>query len=188
MASPMGIIPSHKIISSTNYGNISVSDKALGGSALVHISGEGSDIFAKYNRDVTREEISVLKQAGARAGLELGLFSPINPDGTVFGPIDGIRFDGFKMKEMSRADMDEIIRVAALNARLARDFGFDIITYHSRPRRACAANFCPLISTRVPMNTAVRSKTAFDFKRKRLSGSVKRSARISRSNCVSAAI
>ena len=152
IASPMGIIQSHKIISSTNYGNMSVFDKALGGSALVHIGAEGGDekhnIFAKYNRDVTREQISVLKQAGARAGLELGLFSPINPDGTVFGPIDGTRFDGFKMKRMTRTDMNEIICQAALNARLARDFGFDMITYHFAHDSLCSQFLSPYFNTR----------------------------------------
>ncbi len=148
MASPMGIIPSHKIISSTNYGNISVSDKALGGSALVHINGEGMDIFAKYNRDVTREEISVLKQAGARTGIELGLFSTVNPDGTVFGPVDDTRFDGYKMKKMTRADMDKIIDEAALNAKLARDFGFDIITYHFAHDSLCSQFLSPYFNTR----------------------------------------
>ncbi len=131
LASPMGIIPSHKIISSTDYGNMSAYDKALGGAALVHISHlGGEDIFAKYNRDVVREQITVIRQAGARCGLELGFFSPVNKDGTVFGPMDGIRFDGMKMKAMRSEDMQAVIQSCANTARIARDFGIELITFH----------------------------------------------------------
>ena len=63
----MGIIPNHRIISSTNYGNMSLFDKASGGSAVVHIGGH-SDLFEKYARDVTREQLTVARQAGARCG------------------------------------------------------------------------------------------------------------------------
>ncbi len=146
-ASPMGIIPTHKIISSTNYGNMSVFDKALGGTALVHIGGGIGDgehsIFAKYNRDVTREQISVCRQAGARCGLELGLFSPMNSDGMVFGPIDGIRFDGRKMKMMTEADMDSIIESCENSICQARDFGFDMVTFHFAHDSLCSQFLAP---------------------------------------------
>ena len=131
MASPMGIIPTHKIISSTDYGNMSAYDKSLGGAALVHISYlGGEDMFGKYKRDVLREQISVIRQAGARCGLELAFFSPINPDGTVFGPMDGVRFDGMKMKAMREEDMDGVIKSFAKTACQARDFGIELITFH----------------------------------------------------------
>ena len=131
LAAPMGIMPKHQIISSTNYGNMSACDKALGGAALVHISNHGlEDIFEKYNRDVLREQISVIRQAGARCSLELAFFSPINSDGSVFGPIDGIRFDGYKMHAMQPEDMEAIIKSCAKKAQKARDFGFDMITFH----------------------------------------------------------
>ena len=152
MASPMGIIPSHKIISSTNYGNISVFDKARGGAALVHIGGGSGEnensIFAKYNRDVTREQISVMKQAGARAGLELGFFSPINEDGTVYGPVNGTRFDGFAMKAMTKDDMEMVIRMCAKSAVKARDFGFDMITFHFAHDSLCSQFISPYFNTR----------------------------------------
>ena len=38
LAAPMGIIASHKLVSSTNYGAMSAWDRSMGGSALVHIS------------------------------------------------------------------------------------------------------------------------------------------------------
>jgi 2,4-dienoyl-CoA reductase-like NADH-dependent reductase (Old Yellow Enzyme family)/thioredoxin reductase len=152
IAAPMGIIPSHKIISSTNYGNMSVFDKALGGTALVHIGGGIGDkensIFAKYNRDVTREQISVAKQAGARCALELGLFSPLNNDGTVFGPIDGVRFDGWKMKKMNEADMNAIIEFCGIGACQARDFGFDLVTFHFAHDSLCSQFLSPYFNTR----------------------------------------
>ncbi|MHB8808239.1 MAG: oxidoreductase [Anaerolineaceae bacterium] len=152
IAAPMGIIPSHKIISSTNYGNMSAFDKSLGGTALVHIGGGfgggENSVFAKYNRDVTREQISVIRQAGARCGLELGLFSPMNSDGTVFGPIDGIRFDGWKMKKMSKADMDAVIDSCATTACQARDFGFDMVTFHFAHDSLCSQFLSPYFNTR----------------------------------------
>ena len=152
IAAPMGIIPSHKIISSTNYGNMSAFDKSLGGTALVHIGGGIGDgehsLFAKYNRDVTREQISVIRQAGARCGLELGLFSPMNSDGTVFGPIDGIRFDGWKMKKMSKADMDAVIDSCVTTACQARDFGFDMVTFHFAHDSLCSQFLSPYFNTR----------------------------------------
>ena len=151
IASPMGIVPSHKIISSTNYGNISALDKALGGAAVVHISGfefDGGDAFAKYNRDVTREQLSVLKQAGARTSIELAFFSPINKDGTVFGPIDGVRFDGFKMKALTKKDMDILIAIFAEDARKAKDFGLDMITYHFAHDSLLSQFLSPYFNTR----------------------------------------
>lgn len=147
IAAPMGIIPSHKIISSTNYGNMSAFDKALGGTAVVHISGgigeAEQSVFAKYNRDVTREQISVIRQAGARCALELGLFSPINSDHTVFGPIAGVRFDGWKMKMMSEEDMEAIIKSCATAICQARDFGFDLVTFHFAHDSLCSQFLAP---------------------------------------------
>ena len=153
-ASPMGIIPTHKIISSTNYGGMSIFDKALGGAALVHLGGgmlgdEKNDIFKKYNRDVTREQMSVCRQAGAHCGLELGLFSPMNSDGTVFGPIDGIRFDGWKMKKMTEVDMDFIIKSCETSARRARDFGFDMVTFHFAHDSLCSQFLAPGFNKRI---------------------------------------
>jgi len=152
IASSMGIIPTHKIISSTNYGNMSIFDKALGGAAVVHISSMVRDeehaMFGKYNRDVTREEISVMKQAGARCSLQVGFHSVINEDGSVSGPIDGIRFDGRKMKMMTEADMDAIIRSMSIGICQARDFGFDMATIHFAHDSLCSQFLAPGLNKR----------------------------------------
>ena len=75
IAAPMGIIPSHKIISSTNYGGISAWDRSMGGSGMVHLLDESVDIFSKYELDATKEQINVAKQDGARVACEVGFFS-----------------------------------------------------------------------------------------------------------------
>ncbi|NMC45493.1 MAG: NADH:flavin oxidoreductase, partial [Chloroflexi bacterium] len=145
IASPLSVIPGHKIISSTNYGNMSAFDKAMGGSGMVHLMGMAmdGDIFAKYNRDVTRENISVAKQAGARCAVEFGLFGPMNKDGTVLGPIDGIRFDGRTMKKMTKSDMETMIEYQAECAIKARDFGFDLATFHFAHDSLCSQFLAP---------------------------------------------
>ena len=152
IASSMGIIPTHKIISSTNYGNMSIFDKASGGAAVVHISSMVRDeehaMFGKYSRDVTREEISVMKQAGAKCSLQIGFHSIINEDGSVSGPIEGIRFDGRKMKMMTETDMDAIIRSMSIGICQARDFGFDMATIHFAHDSLCSQFLAPGLNKR----------------------------------------
>lgn len=119
---------------------------------MVHISGIGMEgknsMFAKYNRDTTREQITVAKQAGARCALELMLFSPRNEDGTVYGPIGGTRFDGAKMKEMTKEAMEIIIQSCASDARKAMDFGFDLVTFHFGHDSLCSQFLSPFFNTR----------------------------------------
>jgi 2,4-dienoyl-CoA reductase-like NADH-dependent reductase (Old Yellow Enzyme family)/thioredoxin reductase len=130
IASPMSIIPGHKIISSTDYGNMSAFDKARGGAAVVHLAGHHDDLFEKYHRDITREQLMVAKQYGARAAVELAFHTPHFEDGSVLGPIDGIRFDGLKMRKMTRKDMDDLIENLAETTIKVRDFGFDMVYFH----------------------------------------------------------
>lgn len=54
IAAPMGIIPSHKIISSVNYGGMSALDRSLGGCAMVHTGGMNH--LDKYELDTTVED------------------------------------------------------------------------------------------------------------------------------------
>jgi 2,4-dienoyl-CoA reductase-like NADH-dependent reductase (Old Yellow Enzyme family)/thioredoxin reductase len=142
IASPMGIIPSHKIISSTNYGNMSLYDKAKGGSAVVHVGGHG-DIFSKYERDATREWLMVAKQAGARCGVELSFHGTFDEDGFVLGPIDGMRFDNLKMRAMTEADMDAQIDQLAQDSVKIRDFGFDMVFLHFGHDSLCSQFLAP---------------------------------------------
>lgn len=130
IAAPMCIIPGHKIISSTDYGNMSAYDKAKGGAAVVHLAGHHLDLFEKYQRDVTREQLMVAKQAGARCAAEFTFFGKKLEDGSVMGPIDGVRFDGRKMYEMTEEDMEELIQSLCQSVINAREFGFDMVFLH----------------------------------------------------------
>lgn len=58
----MGIIPSHKIISSVNYGGMSALDRSLGGCAMVHTGGMNP--LDKYELDTTVEDLSVAIRMG----------------------------------------------------------------------------------------------------------------------------
>lgn len=163
IAAPMAIIPTHTIPSTTIYGDVSASDRALGGSSLVHICAEGSDIFSKYDLDTTREALSVAKQAGAKVSCELGLFSPIYVEDSeeqyaiyeqnhsskyVYGPTAGTRFDGFKMKEIGKKEMKEILKSLADSCKKAKDFGFDAVTLHFGHDSLCSQFLSPVWNKR----------------------------------------
>lgn len=131
IAAPMGIIPNHKIISSINYGGISAWDRSMGGSALVHLLNESVDIFSKYELDATKEQLNVAKQDGARVSCEVGFFSmEKDEDGYVYGPMDGIRFDGFKMKAFNKKTMQEFAQKMASISINCKKIGFDAVTLH----------------------------------------------------------
>ena len=131
LAAPMGIIASHKLISSTNYGAMSAWDRSMGGSALVHIPAEGIDIFSKYELDVTKEQINTAKQDGAKVACEVGFFS-MTPDeeGFVYGPMDGMRFDGVKMKAFTHEKMASQIHEMSTFCVKCKNIGFDAVTLH----------------------------------------------------------
>ncbi len=137
IASPLG---AHKIYapSTTNYGGISVVDRSKGGAAAITLNymevaeaGHGSDAFAKYNRDATREIISVVKQGGALANLEI-FFHGMMPrkDGTMMMPCDGFDYRGHVARGMTQEEIQHEIAVLANTAKQAKEFGFDMITLH----------------------------------------------------------
>lgn len=115
IAAPMGI-PRAVQLSTTNYGGLSLPDKSLGGAAVVAVSeyalsglaGE-REPFSKYARDVSREVLSVMGQAGGMAMLEIGFHGDIHEDGSADGPSDGVHFTGGRMRAMTRKDMDQKI-------------------------------------------------------------------------------
>ena len=68
----MSTVPTHIHLSSTNYGGIGIFDKSLGGVAMIgmmyHGTGgstlyeaNGANPFGKYDMDVLRESLSVVK-------------------------------------------------------------------------------------------------------------------------------
>ena len=130
IAAPIGTPENHKTISTINYGNTSNFDRALGGAAMVHIEGQG--IFEKYELDVTKERINVAKQDGAKVAYELEFFDMVpDEDGYVRGPMDGIRFDGAKMRAFTREDMDRYIENICEIAGNCKKIGIDALTIHT---------------------------------------------------------
>lgn len=131
IAAPMGIIPSHKIISSTNYGGISAFDRSMGGAGMVHLLDESIDIFSKYELDATREQLNVAKQDGAKVSCEIGFFS-MSPDadGYIYGPMDGIRFDGAKMKAFTKETIESFYNEMVSICLNCKRIGFDAVTIH----------------------------------------------------------
>ncbi len=149
IAAPMGIVPSHKIISSTNYGGISAWDRSMGGAGLVHITTVGVDVFSKYELDATKEQINVAKQDGAKVSFEVGFFS-MNPDeeGYIYGPMDGERFDNVKMKAMTPEKMKEIADDLAQTCVNAKKAGFDAVTLHFGHDSLCSQFLSPVWNQR----------------------------------------
>lgn len=136
IAAPMGV-PKAIQLSTTNYGGISLYDKSLGGSAalvvtghyLALISGQKS-AFDKYAMDVTRETLSVMKQGGSLAFMELMFHSKKRADGTNEAPSDGVFLTGEAAGAMSHEEMQAQIEELAADAVNARNFGFDGIMLH----------------------------------------------------------
>ena len=149
IAAPMGLMPGHKVLSSTNYGNTSAFDKAAGGASLVHVAGHYGDVFSKYQRDVTREQLAVAKRAGARCAIQFFFFGfEQTKDGALPGPVDGDRFGGGKMWQLTPADMDELIQTLAQSTVNARDFGFDLVGLHFAHDSLCSQFLSPVFNSR----------------------------------------
>jgi 2,4-dienoyl-CoA reductase-like NADH-dependent reductase (Old Yellow Enzyme family)/thioredoxin reductase len=133
LAAPMGV-PRANIISTTDYGGISLYDKSLGGSAVVTVNEYGiiniskqKNAFDKYARDVTREVLSVMRQAGSLAQIQFGFHGFPDENGVSMGPSDGTSLTGGPMKAMTKDDMQAMIEELCEKAVAARDFGFDMV-------------------------------------------------------------
>lgn len=146
IAAPMGIIPSHKIISSVNYGGMSALDRSLGGCAMVHTGGMNH--LDKYELDTTVEDLSVAHQNGARAAYELEFFSLPDEEGFVRGPSAGIRFDGMKMKAFDREQMDQLIADQVRRVRGCLRLGYDALTLHFGHDSLCGQFLSPVWNQR----------------------------------------
>ena len=111
IAAPMGV-PRAIQLSTTDYGGISLYDKSLGGSAAVIVTehylaliAKQKSAFDKYAMDVTRETLSVMKQGGALAFMELMFHSKKRSDGTNEAPSDGIFLNGEPAWAMTYEEM-----------------------------------------------------------------------------------
>ena len=152
MASPMDIV-NHRMISSDYIGGISLSDKSLGGAAIVYIAYvDGDDpktgAFSKYNRERTREQIYIIKQAGSKAGVEVPFHGPKAGNDRVFGPMSELRYDGAKMTAMTPADMKAFIERVGAYCKDLKDFGFDTILLHFGHDSLCSQFLSPYFNRR----------------------------------------
>lgn len=142
LVSPMGV-PKATIISSTNYGGVSIMDRSRGGAAVVTVNykglagiGDYNDPFEKYARDPSREALSVMRQAGALANLQI-FFHPEIPHvndntdrGATMMPSDCIDFRGKQARAMTKEEIRAKIDELVANAVAAKNFGFDMVMLH----------------------------------------------------------
>ena len=154
IAAPMGT-PKATVISSTNYGGLSILDKSRGGAAVVTVSDlyiasivNEKEAFSKYAKDVAREILSVCRQSGSLAMLEIAFMGNKNADGTIQGPSDGIHFTGGRMKGMSLQEMDDMKKDLARRAKQAKEFGFDMLMLHFGHDSLCSLFLSPIWNQR----------------------------------------
>ena len=133
-ASPMGNVPSHHFISSfPDYGGVMFYDKSIGGAGALHVVSHGLDSsnsyisnghdpFEKYQRDITQEQLSVGKQAGAVTSLVLGINSVWNDQ--LMGP-SALEVFGKKYQELPKELIAPMIEDLAKKAVKCKEFGFD---------------------------------------------------------------
>ena len=79
------------------------------------------------------EEVSVIKQAGAKAEFELchcGQFAKVAKGDYAIGPISFVREDGTEVKAMDEEMMVDIAKKYAKSARDIKEFGYDSILLH----------------------------------------------------------
>ena len=133
---PMSV-PTATLISTTEYGGMSVYDKSMGGSAIITCSSmaisklaKENNPFNKYARDVTREVISVQKQAGGLAQIEFSFHGRPDKDGISPAPSAGKSLTWGVAREITRDEMKAMIKQLAKDCRDARDFGFDSVMLH----------------------------------------------------------
>ena len=168
IAAPMGI-PRSILLSSTNHGGMSLVDKSLGGAAVTTV-GEGyiamftktETCFDKYAIEATREIISVQRQAGGLAMVELGLFGSLNDDGSFQGPSDGKHFTGGVMKEMSQKEIRDKINDLAAMAVKSKESGFDVLMLHFGHDSLCSVFLSPVWNKRTDeYGGSIENKTRF---------------------------
>lgn len=130
---PMGTVPTHTILSSTDYGTVSGYDKSLGGSAMMGMTYHGSqrekvfelcggDPFSKYELDILREQLSVHKAAGAL--VSFGVAFPWHYQGVLYTP-SGRPFAGRPAQRITSDIIRAQLDVIEDKCRQVKQFGFD---------------------------------------------------------------
>lgn len=140
ISSIMGIPSSHVLLSSVNYGNVSLMDKSAGGAAMDFVSiecmADETAQFPKADRDVIRESISVARQYGAKVGTWcVPRYAPSAAQGIrdhydgneVYGPSAYATKKGGTAIPLTKENIVQIMHQVYLDATAIRNFGFDFI-------------------------------------------------------------
>lgn len=133
VCTPMGTVPTHTILSSTDYGTVSAYDKALGGSAMLNMTYHGSqrtktfelcggDPFDKYEMDILREQLSVHRAAGAL--VSFGIAFPWHYEGVLYTP-SGRPFASRKAEKITTEIIAKQLDLIEEKCRKVKSFGFD---------------------------------------------------------------
>lgn len=133
VCTPMGTVPTHTILSSTDYGTVSAYDKALGGSAMLNMTYHGSqrlknfelcggDPFDKYEMDILREQLSVHRAGGAL--VSMGVAFPWHYEGVLYTP-SGRPFAGRPAQRITPEIIEKQLDVIEEKCRKVKWFGFD---------------------------------------------------------------
>lgn len=134
----MSTVPTHIHRSSTDYGGIGIYDKSLGGVAMIGMmyhgtagvslyEANGADPFSKYNLDVLRESLSVVKQGGALAGFAIGMGNVYK--GEMYTP-SGLPFArpyARETKVITEDIIHHLLETVITKAKKAVKFGFDLL-------------------------------------------------------------
>ncbi len=86
-----------------------------------------------YESSKVREQVSVIRQRGAKAEFELchtGQYACVDKGDFALGPISFIREDGTEVREMDKKMMDQVADKFAEAALDAKEYGFDMVMLH----------------------------------------------------------
>jgi 2,4-dienoyl-CoA reductase-like NADH-dependent reductase (Old Yellow Enzyme family)/thioredoxin reductase len=134
--SPMGI-PKATIISSTNYGGVSIFDRSCAGAGIMTINYQALATasgyptpFEKYARDASREVLTVLTQAGSLSNIQLFFFAQKRKNEISLMPSDGKDIRGVEAKAMTIDEIKQAHSELVKQALESQKFGFDMIMLH----------------------------------------------------------
>jgi 2,4-dienoyl-CoA reductase-like NADH-dependent reductase (Old Yellow Enzyme family) len=134
-STPMGTVPLHLTISSTDYGGVSLYDKAKGGAGMIAMCYHGSILertfetnggnpFSKYEMDVLREDLSVASAGGALVAFDVGF--PWHYLGQIYTP-SGMPFAQRPAKMITEDIIEKQIELLVEKAKKVKQFGFDML-------------------------------------------------------------
>lgn len=98
-----------------------------------------------------KDEITEMKERGAKASVELcwgGSKAWAPKDDYVYGPCDGVKADGTRIKAMTEEDMEKVCKQWATSAKLMKEIGFDMIMIHIAHGWGPAEFLSPMINKR----------------------------------------